>query len=337
MKRVVQLSIGVLFSLLAFALAFRDVNLADLGAAFTRANYLYLIPATFLTFLGLLARSRSWQIILGGNIPFWRVFDAINQGYLLNNVLPFRLGEVGRAYLISRNQKISAIQVLASVMVERVVDLVMVIVMLMAVFPLVIGVPWARSAALGAVALGLMAIIGMSVVANTRTQVLQLLHHVVTRLGWHIETWEARAQAFLDGLAALQNLGRALQAAFWSGIAWVLAALGTWLLLLAFVPTTSLEAGVWALGILGLGAAVPSAPGSMGVYEAALVLALQVVGVEHSLALSFALVHHAMNFTLTTILGNIALSREGETLAHLAKAAQHFFENRRKTIESLSD
>src|SRR6185295_16221993 len=148
-----------------------------------------------------------------------RAFDAINHGYLLNNVLPFLLGELGRAYLICRSQKISALQVLASVMVERVIDLVMALVMLMAVFPIVLGVAWARSAAVGAIALGLIAIIGISVLAHSRTYVLRLLHLIVTRLGWHAERWETRAHAFLDGLSALQDIRRALQAAFWSGMA----------------------------------------------------------------------------------------------------------------------
>ena len=324
MRKWAQWFVGLGISLVAFGLAFRGARWGDVLEALRQANYFYILPALGLIFLGQVARAQSWRTLLGREIPFGRVFSALNAGYLLNNVLPFRLGEIGRAYLISRSQPgLRTTQALSTVLVERLLDLLIIVLMLTVFLPLVLGVAQVRGAAIASALVGLAALVGLLVVARQRELVLRVARWGLARIpqlkGEH---WEARAGAFVDGLSPLKDAPRSLSAAFWSALAWASAGLATWMLLVGFLPSATLEMGFFVLIVTALGIAVPSAPASAGVFEAAAVLALTAFQVDKSQALSYAVVLHALHFVLLSSLGLVALAREGETLFHLARTAQ---------------
>jgi uncharacterized protein (TIRG00374 family) len=323
----VQWLLGLAVSLAALALAFRNVDLAEMIQALRTANYVYVAPALALIYLGQHARALSWHTILGRTVPYRRVFDALNEGYLLNNVLPFRLGELGRAYLVSRGQSFTTARALSSVLVERVVDLCMIVGMLAAFIPTVAGLAWARGTAIVSVVITVVALVGVFVLARSRAWILPLARWGLKYITWlNTAHWETRIDAFIEGMSALQDGGRFLFAALCSAGAWAAAGLGASVLLRAFLPATPflelLSMGFFVLIITGLAIAAPSAPANVGVWEAGVVGALTVFQTDRTLAVSYAVLFHLVTFALTSTLGFLALSREGETLTHLAQAAQ---------------
>ncbi len=325
MRKYLQWAISIAVSVVAFWLAFRGVQVAEVADTLRTANYFYVLPALACIVAGLMARALSWQTILGRKVPFWRAFTALNEGYLLSNVLPFRLGELGRAYLVSRNRSLSTTQAFSSVLVERVIDLCMIVVLFATVLPLVAGLAWAREAAVLAVVISVAAMGGLFALTLNRALVLRLANRVMgrVRFPWfNAARWETRVVAFLDGLGALRDWRRFALAACASAMAWVSASLCAWFLLFAFLPAPTLPMGFFVLVISGLGVALPSAPASMGVFEAAVVLALSAFQIDKNVAFTFAVIFHALNFGATTVFGTIALGREGETLSHLAQAAR---------------
>jgi hypothetical protein len=329
----VQLLLGLSVSVLALALSFYNVNLTEMAAAFRAANYWLALVAVGLIWGGLYFRALSWWTILEHQVPYRRVFDVINEGYLLNNFLPFRLGELGRAYLLSRSHRLPVTHALSSVVVERVVDLLMLLTLLGAFLPLLSGLAWARNGAIGALVVGLGLLGALLAMVYQRARVLRLAHIVLSRLHWrwaHPAAWEQRLMGFMEGLAVLRAPRLALWACVWSALAWLAAGLGAWALLLAFEPTATFTMGFFVLAVLGLGIAVPSAPGSAGVFEAAVMLALSVFDVDPSRALSYALAFHLTHLGVTSVLGGLALTREGETLGHLAQAAQDLLRAEKK-------
>jgi len=324
-RKSLQWLVSLVVSLAALWLAFRGANLAEVAQALRQANYFYVWPALGLTLVALLSRAKSWHTILGPDIPFRRAFAALNEGYLLNNLLPFRLGELARVYLISRGTPLSVTQAFSSVLVERAVDLIVVVGMFTAFLPLVAGQAWAREAAVVSVVISLTALLSLILLAHNRARVLQFTRWLFNRpflARFNAKDWEARAEAFIDGLAVLQEIRRSLLAVFWSAFAWTTAGLSAWALLLVFTPSATPTMGIFTFVVLGLGIALPSAPGSAGVFEAAVVGALSVFKVESSVAFTYAVLLHLINFSLTCLIGGIALAREGETLSHLAQAAQ---------------
>jgi uncharacterized protein (TIRG00374 family) len=268
----------------------------------------------------------SWHIILGREVPYPRVFSALNEGYLLNNVLPLRLGEVGRAYLVSRGRSLSTSQALSSVLVERVIDLCMIMGLLGVFLPVVAGQSWARQAAMLWVAVTLLAFGGLFVMARSRELLLRLFRWGSGRVPrLNLRPWEARLGAFVDGMGALRDGRRFAGAALCSAMAWGLAGVGTSILLMSLpirLNTSIFVVGFFALVVSGLGAALPSAPASAGIFELSVVAALGVFQVESSLAITYALVYHLIFSGTVSGLGAVALAREGESLAHLARAAQ---------------
>jgi uncharacterized protein (TIRG00374 family) len=332
MRKYLQWAISIAVSVVAFWLAFRGVQVAEVADTLRTANYFYILPALACIVAGLMARALSWQTLLGQKVPFWRAFTALNEGYLLSNVLPFRLGEFGRAYLVCRPLKggladrhLSTTQAFSSVLVERVIDLCMIVVLFATVLPLVAGLAWAREAAVLAVVISVAAMGGLFALTLNRALVLRLANWVMghVRFPWfNAARWETRVVAFLEGLAALRDRRRFALAACASAMAWVSASLCAWFLLFAFLPAPTLPMGFFVLVISGLGVALPSAPASMGVFEASVVLALSAFQIDKNVAFTFALIFHALNFGMTTLFGTLALGREGETLSHLAQAAR---------------
>jgi glycosyltransferase 2 family protein len=322
-RRTVQILIGLIISLLALWLAFNGVDLSQLGTALREANYFYLVPAVALIWLGLVFRAQSWRVILGGRVPLRRCYDAMNEGYLLNNLLPFRLGEFGRAYLISRGSALTTSQALSSVVVERVIDLLMLLMLVLTFLPLLAGLGLGASFALIAGVIGGAALAVLLVVARNQAAVLRLARAVLARVPWlDTERTLSRLSPLIEGLSVLRDTRQALLAAMWSGLAWVVAGLGTWALLIGFVPGATVPQGFFVLMAVGLGNAIPSAPGGAGVFEFAALKALAVFGVAESVGLSFALVFHLLHLLLTSVLGGLALAGEGETIGHLARSAQ---------------
>jgi glycosyltransferase 2 family protein len=325
MRKNAQLIIGLVVSLLALALAFRGADLGVMVEALRKANYFVLAIGCLFYVAGLFFRALSWQILLGKRVPYTRAFEALNEGYLLNNLLPFRLGEFGRAYLVSRRNNIPALEALSSIVVERVIDLLMVVVLLMSFLPLIAGLDWARGAVVSSIALGVVGIVALIVIARNQDFFAALVGRVLRWLHWRWlqpAVWQARAASFLEGLSAVREPARALQAAFWSTMAWLAAAFGAFFMLRAFLPEATLTMAFVALMLTAIGAAVPSAPSSAGIFELVVVRALAIFKVDNSLALSFGLTLHAISFLSAVGIGGWALAREGETLAHLAGAAQ---------------
>jgi hypothetical protein len=317
-----QWSLGLAVSAVALFLAFRGVDLTALWQALLRANYVYVIPAILLIFVGQLGRARSWQTIIGDGLALRRVFNALNIGYLLNNVLPFRLGEFGRALIVSRAGKISPFQAASTVVVERVVDLCMIVGMLAAFLPLVLGQSETRNSAIAFVGVTVLALSGLFVLARSRDLALRIVRAVFGRFGLATSAWEVRIESIIEGLSVLRNPKRMALAAWWSFFAWLLAGLAAWLMLLAFRPEATVYQAFFVLVITGLGISLPSAPGGVGVWQFAVVLALSVFAVPRDQALAFALFNHLTHYVSIALMGAVALAAEGETLGHLAGEAR---------------
>src|SRR5205823_7830148 len=121
------------------------------------------------------------------------------------------------------------------------------------------------------------AVIGLIVIARNQAPLAHLVGRVLRwlHLRWlDPQRWEARATSFLAGLSAVRDPLRALQAAFWSTMAWLTAALGAWFMLQAFLPSATLTMSFVTLMLTAIGAAVPSAPSSAGVFEFVVVRSL---------------------------------------------------------------
>jgi hypothetical protein len=249
-------------------------------------------------------------------------------GYMANNILPLRAGELVRVYVAARHLRaergMAAGESLwlagATVVVERLLDS-LTLVLIMAVLVFVIPVPRALEyaaaviLALDAVAAG--ALVALAVAPEPSRRVLARLTRRWPRLA-------RRAERGLDmvllGLAGVRTRAHLVPLAAWTVIIWVLGALGAWALLRAVHLDLALVAGWTVLVFVGFGISIPSAPGYVGVWHAAAVLGLAIFGVGQATALGYAVLYHASQFVPITLIGWIFLLREHVSLGEAARA-----------------
>jgi uncharacterized membrane protein YbhN (UPF0104 family) len=307
------LLLGLAISAVALVLALRWAGWRPLREALLHVDLRFLLMGVAVFLISMMARVACWRVLIGRPVGFGRVLAALNEGYLLNNVLPWRMGELGRAILLGRQPGLSTPLVLSSIIVERLYDMILAVGLMLVLLPVAAGAVWAsRAAWIGAGAVG----VALAFVAFA-------LRRPATVEGWvaHLPgpktAWLRLWGSFRDGLAVLQTPRRLALSFAWMAASWALALLEYWAVLRAVLPGVQ---PVWAAFVLAatlLGVAVPSLPGYIGVFEAAGVAALSVFGVPPDQGLAAALVLHGMVYSIASLIGAVALALDGETLSGL--------------------
>lgn len=340
MKRRWQTLIGLGISIIALVLALVGIDLKGVAAALARANYWYLLPSAALTVAYLLARAVRWRLLLGPQVSLGRAFWVTNIGYLVSNVLPFRLGDPARAVVIGRTGEVSIAAALSTVVVERVLDMLIVVAILGLVAPFVAG----AGEAIGA---GIVA--GAAAIVATVVLMLLAFHPewgqraIRWGLGWlerwapagkkegvraRTERWARALDGLFEGLAPLRSGRLGLGVLFWSVVAWACVVLFYWTLLRAFLARPPLLAAPFLVCILGLGMAIPSSPSAVGVFHAIARYGLTIpFGVPAEEAVTAAFAIHAFQYILVALLGLVGLARESLTLGTIARSAQTLSHN----------
>jgi len=313
---------GLLISVLSLIAILYLVDLDRMIDALRLADYRFVALMFLTTLLWLLVRTVVWRTLLQEGATYKQVFLTVNEGYLLNNVLPFRLGEVGRAFLLGRKAGLEFMQVFSTILIERALDVAFSAGLLLSTLSFVVGTAWASQAAVAAGSLVLAGLGVLYLLARyrdwTQTQVERIAHR------WTFLQGLLRTQvpAFFAGLAALTDGKRFLRVIFWVAVNWFIAVVQFYVILLAFFPQPRLLWAAFSLGVVTLGIAAPSSPGAVGVLELAMVGALSVFGLDPSVALAAALTAHLANYLITGVIGVYALAQDGLTLTGVYKNVQ---------------
>jgi hypothetical protein len=289
---------GTAISIAALALAFRGLHWGEVGHAIASANYLLLLLALALLVVSFVVRAIRWKTLFAPRTELrsWNVFGALTVGYALNNLLPLRIGELGRAYLICQTEPVDSGQALSTIVLERALDTVTVVLILIVTLPFIDAPSWARGPALllGAAFLGIIVVLAIAAAARERT--LSILRRVTRRLPSGLADRADRlAETALDGFSVIHRPRVMAQAMLWSVVAWLASALVMFMVMRAFGLDVPLSAGLFVMCATSLGGIVPSSPGYVGVFHAIAIESLvNVFGVGRGDAASFAFVQHAM-------------------------------------------
>lgn len=231
-------------------------------------------------------------------------------GYFFNSILPARAGEVVRAYLLGRRENCSAVAVLATVVLEKVLDGLSLLLFLVFSLLLIPAPPWVRSIGYfaGLIFLGcLMVLLGL---AYWSEPAMGLLAALLRPLSPTKERVLELARSFAQGLESLREPRAALIAVLLSLLVWTGATLMFGYGLLSFDIHLSVGAVIFITAVVNLGLVVPASPGYLGTYQLLAVAALAVFAIDRNLGLAFALLFHASQFLLNTLLGLVLFWRE---------------------------
>jgi hypothetical protein len=307
-------------SLVMLAWILSAFNLAEVGRALKAANYFYLLPVAVLVFLSFSLRALRWgKLFTNTHVPHWSsLFQGLMIGYLANNVLPAHAGEFVRVFVLSQRKGLAKSTVLATVVVERVADLIVTLVLLAVVLLFFPFPAWLGPAGfiVGAVSLVALVFLTLFNVIGER-----LMMRLVGLLEFFPKTLLARIEAmgrgFLVGVSGLRHHRRALQFLGYSALIWLTEVAITFLIVQAFHLSVSVGGSLFIMLAIALGTVIPSSPGYIGTYEFFATSALALLGVTGGGALSFALVLHAVTFLGASFLGAVCLVQTGVGLTRV--------------------
>lgn len=308
---------GVLISAVALFALFRLASWQDLGMAFSTIQPLNLGAALFLTIFSLGTRGLAWRVLLEKKATLRQAFFIVNEGYLLNNLFPLRAGEFGRAVLMGKTTGLGPLHVLSTIVIERAFDVAMAAGMLLATLPLALGMSWARPVAIVTLVLVAAGLALLYLMARYNQQVQEWLMRMGKRWPLVEKYIVPHLGSLLNGLRVLTRPSQFLQSLLWIAASWLLWVVIYYLMLLPIAPQAPFWWAAFADAVLALGIAIPSAPSAVGVFEAAMVGALTLVGVNTSAALAYAIMMHFLQFMVTAIFGFWGLAQERRSLSSL--------------------
>jgi uncharacterized protein (TIRG00374 family) len=309
-RSAVRAVVGIAVSVVALVLVFGSVDLSATADVLRRAAPGWVaLMAIFLT-LDLVLRALRWKRLLAPirAVPFRATFGYLLIGYLANNVLPARLGELVRCHYLGDREGISRATALGTVVVERVID-IMVVVAIAAAAILVLSIRGiVASAVLVGVAIGLLLALGLA---------LGVVAHRLPgaeRIAAAAERWpriHAIGGKLRTGLAVAGRPRTLAEALGLTIVAWSATLLGFAAAGQAVgVQLTIGQASLLASGV-ALAAAIPSGPASLGTFELAAVRIGGALGVAAAPAFAIALLLHATILVITSVGGGVALIRLG--------------------------
>ena len=318
--------VGLAVSLVALWVVLRSV---DLGASLdlvSKANPLYLLACAAVIATQVVLRSARWRVLLprrrdGNRIALRRIPAPLLVGYLGNAVLPARLGEPIRAYLVARREDVDAAESFGSVVLERIVDTATLAMIAFAAAAAVDAPDWiVRATAI--IALGGFALIAAIVVVGLRpfaTLGRRLAGRIpgASRLAPIID----RLDDFARGIDRPSRSSGILVAAVVSAACWMLDATTFWLVARSLGVEVSPPAALLIAAVTVLGTALPSAPGYVGTFELAAATTAQALGVDPAAAFALAILAHAVSVLPTAAAGAVALVAMDVRLGRLAADA----------------
>jgi uncharacterized protein (TIRG00374 family) len=305
---------GLIISLVAIILIIEYVDLGRLVDAIRSANYWLLLIFFAISLVWLSVRAIVWRTLLQNKASYKNVFLTISEGYLLNNFLPFRLGEVGRAFLLARKAGLDFMEVLPTIMIERAVDVGFSSVILLGAIPFIVGSEVTRQIAMllgGIVAIGL---VGSYILARKRDWAMMVFNHITAGRPKLQQVGTKFLAPLFSGLAILTDAWLFVRFFLWMTLDWAIAITQFYILLLAFFPQAQPVWAFFSLGVVAFANAIPSLPGAVGTYEGGLAWAITLVSHNQSAALAVAIIAHLSNYLSTGIIGILGFSLEGETL-----------------------
>ncbi len=289
-----------------------------------------LLLAFIVTLLTYVARAIRWRYLLAPlqTVHFGPALRATVMGFAATSVLPGRVGEIVRPWALAREEKMSVSAALATVVVERLLDLVVIL----AMFGITLGLldpgfaseepplAAARAGALVSAAVGVLILVLVFVAAGHPERVGRVVERLTARLP---ERWGGLVQRlsrrFVDGLAVMRRPRLLMVSTVWSVVVWALIAGSIWLVTIAFDIAMPLSGAAVVLLLVAVGVAVPT-PAGIGGYHAAYQFGATVLyGAPAESAAGAGLIAHAFAFLPVTLGGVVLMARAGVRMRSIGR------------------
>lgn len=307
MWRSKRLWLSLVVSLVLLGLFLIGTDFQEIGDALVQANYWWLIPALAVYVVSLWARSLRWSYLLKPlrEISPTPLFSIIIIGYMANNILPVRAGELVRAYILGEKHRVSKMATLGTIAVERVFDGLVLVLLLVSMAAFVGSDDQLRNLAI-AMAVVFVVLLGVFFLAvSSQERTRRWVAHVLSLLpsvSWRHRV-DGLVSSFITGMGSLQS-PRQLALVFTTSIGVWLAEAGSYHLIgIGFGIQENFAVYLMMTAAANLALSVPSSPGGIGPFELFGKQVLTLAGVGASLAAAYIVALHAILLVPVIVLG----------------------------------
>ncbi len=322
---------GLALSGLFSWLALRGTDVSQVAASLLRADLASILWATALSYVVLWVRSMRWRLLLStlGKTSTASVFKASLIGYMVNYLLPIRIGEVVRAYLVGTHGEFSRSAAMATVVVERIIDVLSILVIFACISP-IIQIPVAdedlmdtlRTGTLALALAGVGALVSVLLFRRHARRLATLAESLLGRVAPAMTRQLWRIPAFAEGLQMGWGFKGTALLTLYTLLIWALTVAQIVLLAEGFAIELPWAAGWLMLVALAVGVSVPSAPGMIGTFHYAAIVVLLLYGVARADAVSYAIALHAVSVFPILILGLAVTWLGGMSLRRLVAVGE---------------
>jgi len=317
-----QFWVGLVLSAGFLYLALRGLGINEIWEPLKTAHYWWLLPGVAVYFIAVWARAWRWHYLLRPvkAVSTRKMFPIVAIGYMGNNIYPARAGEVLRAVVLKRKQEVPISASLATIIVERIFDGVVMLGFVFLNLPRLATLTgtsgfigniqtlaiWGSVAFLGALAAFMLAAMFPTRAEKMSTKLIQIFLPERFR-----EKVQEVICKFMAGLESLRSPYEAVMVLLTSVVIWLLETGKYWFVMQAFDFQVSFFALMLMNGIVNLATTIPSAPGYVGTFDAPGIAVLSAFGVDQGVAAGYTLVLHAALWFPITLLGGYYMLREG--------------------------
>ncbi len=318
--------VGLLISLLFLVVALRGLDLESFWSTLREANYWWLALAVPVYFIGVWLRTLRWRSMLLHlrPVPPARLFPTVVIGYMGNNVYPARMGEVLRSYVLRRNEAVPMSASLATVVLERLFDGLVMLLFIFATLPFA-PLPPGFNGLLGAVSAAFVIALVVFMALAARPERLSRLYTLVVDRAAPAR-WRPQLHGlfdrFIGGLQSLRSPRQLFSIALVSVAIWLVETLTYWVVMLAFPFSVPFPVLMLMTAVVNLFTTIPSTPGYVGTFHAPGIAVLMQFGVVQAVATGYTVVLHATLWLPITLLGALYMLRESIGWGDLERAAE---------------
>ena len=315
-----QLAWSALASVVFVPLAFRGVSLEEVGRILGEAHWGPIALAALLFVITVVAKAARWGLFFQRRLSWRSLFAAVTIGQSVNFLLPGRLGEVARVYVLRRREEDRVARILGTIGAEKFVDLIALVVLTVIVTPFMPLPAWLRDPSLRVSALSLAASLLLAVVYLQRARLRRLATWIAVRVLRSNPTIVGKQiDLTVDGFAPLADRKSIPAIVMATAIIWWLMVATNYALFFALPMQPSWLVSAVLLLVLHVGVAVPSTPGKIGVFQMLVNITLALFGVSRELALGYGLLLY-----LIIVLPQMAMAAPfvGEELTTLRRHPQ---------------
>ena len=363
-KLILSLMVGLAISGAGLYFSFRKVQFGPLMEYIASVNYWWTLPAFGIAMASFFLRAWRWQVIMGSveRIAYWEAYHPMMIGFMMNCILPGRVGELARPAILKRQKNVPFFQTLATVAAERAFDLIILLGLFAVVTSCVqidpnlevvvddytISSKVLQSAATAMTRLSLVLITGIVLVSfefsrGLMERVILASPAILFFLSLNAQEKVRKAvcrpivgimNGIAQGFAAIKDFGKVLLCLGISAAIWALLA-STYFVMVQGCPGISMSALELTamMVIICFAISLPSAPGFWGLWEAGGIFAMVLFGVARDEAAGFTLVNHVIQLIVPILMGVVSVVLTGVSIRQISNAGSELADTDTQTTE----